>query len=242
MLFRSGPDTPNSSPPNSYLQKCNDGSSLPTLDYWTESVTNTDYESNPSAFDKDFIQIASLDPFENIFGYPREKWANAKRDLGFTDVSGGLQCSSNIATAINAGNNFIWINDNCDLSSDIELIITATVNNGGAIVVVQDGVIGFYGSAKLNIMLYQFLTPNISPQWSPSGDDWDNTMVAAFVPVKDDYVHYQSGALITAGGSIFDMPNYTAEITGSGIMSFQGDLVRDLLGKPVWIQGSWHDF
>ena len=240
-----GPDTPNSPPPNSYLQKCNDGSSSPTLDYWTESVTNTNYVSNPSAFKKDFMQIASLDPFENVFGFPRDEWANAKRYLGFVDVRGGKECSSNIATAINGGNNLIWINDNCDLSLNTNLITIATNNNGGAIIVVQDGVVGFFGAATdLDIMLYQFLTPNVSSQWSPSSADWDagDATVAKSVPDKNKYIHYQHGALKTAGGFIFDMPNYIAEITGAGVIAFNGNIVRDLLGKPVWVQGSWHDF
>jgi hypothetical protein len=240
-----GPDTPNPPQPNSYLQKCNDGSNPSTLDYWTQSVTDTDYSSNPAAFKKDFMQIASLDPFENVFGFPRDEWADAKRNLGFVDVSGGNNCSSNIATAINAGNNLIWINDNCDLSSNTALISTATNKNGGAIIVVQDGVVGFYGTAiDLDIMLYQFLTPNISPQWSPSSADWDagNATVAQLVPDKNKYIHYQGGSLTTAGGFIFDMPDYKAEITGSSNIAFNGNLVRDLLGKPSWVQGSWHDF
>ncbi|WP_394166602.1 hypothetical protein [Photobacterium piscicola] len=240
-----GPDTPIPPEPNSYLQKCNDGSNPSTLDYWTQSVTDTDYFSNPSAFNKDFMQIASLDPFENVFGFPRSEWANAKKNLGFVDIDGGLNCSSNIAAAINSGNNFIWINDNCDLSLNTSLITTATNNNGGAIIVVQDGVVGFYGAAiDLDIMLYQFLTPNILPEWSPSDADWNagNATVASLVPNKNTYIHYQGGSLTTAGGFIFDMPNYKAEITGSANIAFNGNLVRDLLGKPRWVQGSWHDF
>ncbi|KJF86721.1 hypothetical protein CTM94_19740 [Photobacterium leiognathi] len=239
-----GPNTPNPPVPNSYLQKCNDGSNSLTGDFWTESVTDSDYLSNPSAFDNDFLQISTLDPFENVFGYPREEWASAKSELGFVEVNGGLNCSSNIATAINSGRSLIWINDNCDLSLNTGLITSATDNHGGAIIVVQDGVVGFFGAAmNLDIMLYQFLTPNVTPAWSPSDTDWNagNATVAASVPDKSSYIHYQAGSLTTAGGFIFDMPTFKAEIIGSANIAFDGNIVRDLLGKPVWVQGSWND-
>ncbi|HIF9232366.1 TPA: hypothetical protein ACX6QG_002634 [Photobacterium damselae] len=239
-----GPNTQNPPLPNSYLQYCNDGPDIDN-DYFTASVTNTDYLSNPSRFNNDFLMDSALDPFENTFGYPRGEWANAKKELGFAEINGGINCSMNIASAINMGKNLIWINDNCDLSSNTDLITTATNNHGGAIIVIQDGVVGFFGAAvNLDIMLYQFLTPNAVSMWAPSANDWDagNTTVAQSVPDKNLYIHYQAGSLTTAGGFVFDMPNYKAEIIGSSNIAFDGNIVRDLLGKPTWIQGSWHDF
>ncbi|WP_299022124.1 hypothetical protein [uncultured Photobacterium sp.] len=222
--------------------ECNSG-------YKTVSVKDTSYSSTPESFKSDFRKELNLDPFKEMFGYPKEQWEEVKKQ--FYSITQGSSCSTSIADAIEKGEQRIWIEGSCDLKGNASEINTAMTSEGAAklaLVLVQDGVVGFNGAAvSLNIVLYQFLTPKISPDrpWEPSAADWDATSVVAHVPNKSKYIHYQFGALHTKGGFVFDMPGYDANITGSVNFSYNGDILKEALtpfAKPRWKKGTWHDF
>lgn len=231
-----------------------DFSSSPTPDcndkYKTVSVSNTSYSLTPGSFKSDIIKQADLNPFKELFGYPKEQWKEVQKEFS-TPITQGASCSTAIAAKIKAGEQLIWINGSCDFKHNASEINTAMGLAGAAksaLILVQDGVIGFNGAAaSLNVIIYQFLTPKTLPdtQWKPSAAEWDATAVAPYVPDKSTYVHYQFGALHTKGGFVFDMPGYDVNINGSVNFSFNGDILKEVLvpfGKPRWKKGSWHDF
>ncbi|ELR66102.1 hypothetical protein C942_00288 [Photobacterium marinum] len=217
--------------------------------YRTVSVKNTSFSLTPERFNSDFKKEVNLDPFKEMFGYSKGQWKEVKKE--FFPINQGSSCSTAIAKAIKNGKQRIWIEGSCDLKHNADEINEAMTLTGAAksaLILVQDGVVAFNGAAvSLNIIIYQFLTPKTSPElpWQPSAAEWNATSVAAHVPDKSTYVHYQFGALHTKGGFVFDMPGYKANLTGSVNFSFNGDVLKDVLipfAKPRWNQGSWRDF
>lgn len=204
-------------------------------------------KKKPSEFGDDYVYSANLDPFKDIFNVPREDWETVRDKPRTTVIPGSLKCSSAIAGVISKGSDRIWVEGDCDLGSDANLIEDAVKNAGisGVVIVVQDGILAVNGAQTLSALLYHFKSPGST--FTPTEEQWDKMSAAGDLTAKEksEVGYFQNGAFHPKGGYVMDAMGLTAKIRGSLNFSFSGDVFEEALDdlKVInWQEGSWHDF
>ncbi|MGF1879021.1 hypothetical protein L4D77_27580 [Photobacterium frigidiphilum] len=201
----------------------------------------------PSVFGDDYIYSANLDPFKDVFHVPKADWKKIRDKSTTTVITGSVNCSSAIASSIAVDSDRIWVEGNCDLGSNANLIQEAITTAGipGIVLVVQDGILSVNGAQTLSALVYHFKSPEST--FMPTVSQW-NTMSAGAQLTEAEKLtvgYFQFGAFHPKGGYVMDAPGLTAKIRGSLNFSFNSDVFQDALDDLEtinWQEGSWNDF
>lgn len=202
----------------------------------------------PSVFGDDYIYIANLDPFKDVFHVPKADWKKI-RDKSTTTVIEPFvgSCSTAIASKVAVDSDRIWVEGNCDLGANTNEIEDAITAAGipGIVLVVQDGILAVNGAQTLSALVYHFKSPDST--FMPTVSQW-NTMSATgdlTEAEKSTVGVFLNGSFHPKGGYVMDAPGLTAKIRGSLDFSFNSDVFKDALDDletTSWVEGSWHDF
>ncbi|MCD9549225.1 hypothetical protein GLP21_11360 [Photobacterium carnosum] len=223
---------------------------------------NTDTSSKLLKFDDDVRLEPSMDIFKETFNVNREEWIDIRDGDVFNkiDIKNIDSCGSEIASLVNEDKRHIWATGSCVLTGQgLVDLQKKSYNVGGIFLVIENGVLGFNGSAvDFPIIIYHFITDfnATSNSWGTLWPHINNTTIFSPSSDKDltekdkqkmlnDLVFYMYGTFILSGGYIFDTPDKLTYLNAGSSLSYDGKLINDLLapfGKPTWQQGSWHDF
>ncbi|MCD9528408.1 hypothetical protein [Photobacterium carnosum] len=213
-----------------------------------------------SDFNADIIDESTMDLFKETFGVSRDDWMSVRSRSEFVEVDPGSDCGSKIFEVANKDKRHIWINGDCILNKTTSILVKEkAVNLNGLFLLVHNGLFSLTGVPELNAVIYHF-----NNDYNPVSNGinaWSLTSLDKTVLSKDKYkptegklspneimnkvVSYINGSIILSGSLILDTPGYVSYFNSSGVFSFDGELIDDLLapfGKPRWVQGSWHDF
>ncbi|MCF7354242.1 hypothetical protein [Vibrio sp. CK2-1] len=201
-----------------------------------------------SSFKEDFLFTENLDPFQELFGVPRNEYTSIKQQ--FYQVNGSSMCSGatctcdeNIANAINDSEVLIWVNGSCDLGSASAIADEDT--SEGIILVVENGLLATTGSVPFDGVLFQFIHGI-----SFDIDMWDGFSGESFVDSVNVQtgivpVIFMAGSKVPDGLLVIDAPGNIGVINGSISLSYNKSKIENPLGqllKPKWLKGSWNDF
>ncbi|PST95342.1 hypothetical protein C9I87_10345 [Photobacterium iliopiscarium] len=232
-----------------------------------QCVTNHKTElntKNTRLFKSDMVHEPLMDIFKETFGVSRDEWTSVRGNGIFhsIEVEKNDDCALKIKNVINKNRRHIWVDGDCILDNvdNLNLLSIEIDKLKGVFILVHNGILGLHGTSKLKMALYHF-----NSTYYPN-NPWEGTSFSGMVldlemykyigfdPVLDlkkierlmnNVVFYMYGANVPDGGFIFDTPNQVTYFNGSKDMSFNGELINDLLapfGKPRWKKGSWHDF
>ncbi len=209
-------------------------------------------------FLSDITLDSSLDLFQETFGVARSQWKVIK-DKFFVDgnKTNKIKCIDKITASITIEERHVWIEGDCKLdSTDLTSLPQENSNEKGIFILVHNGVLEMSGSAFYKAVIYHF-----NYGYIPLDDKWTGTFLDG-KQFPDTYttsdndsfdkdvfgkkvVAYITGSHRPTGGFMFDTPDQVTYFQYSGMLTYDGELIKELLapfGKPRWQQGSWHDF
>ncbi len=255
-----------------------------TTDNYVTSTTG-DYDT-PTNLQQDFVYDDLQKPFEDLFDVPREDWFDVMSFDGFvkiantslTDTDGEMafqksnlpaptivsNCGTKITSAIQSGNDLIWIYGSCHLdSTDLTNIESAiTPESGlspipsGVILVLQNGLLSTSGDLDFKGMIYHFVSNDSdgSPEFVPDVGLWQalnsgqkTLLDGAVSPVSgvetSNTAYFQTGSFFPIGGYVMDAPGTYAVYTSAISFSYNRDVIDTplrKLKKLKWKAGSWY--
>ncbi|OBU10134.1 hypothetical protein AYY19_10000 [Photobacterium aquimaris] len=209
-------------------------------------------------FASDIRLDSSLDLFQETFGVARSQWQVVK-DKVFVDgnKTNKTKCIDKITASITTEKRHVWIEGDCKLdSTDLSSLPQENDNEKGIFILVHNGVLEMSGSAFYKAVIYHF-----NHEYVPLGNKWTGTFLDG-KQFPDTYttsdndsfdkeafgkkvVAHITGSHRPTGGFMFDTPEQVTYFQYSGMLTYDGELIKELLapfGKPRWQQGSWHDF
>ncbi len=165
-------------------------------DHWTHAALRISDTKN------DFFQDINLEPFEDLFGTPRNEWMDVMYDENFARIPSGLgdvkpsngvlpistqyltDCADKIVDQVNDGKDLIWIYGSCELANDsttsrtdldkIETAIDNKFPGAGIVLVIQDGIFSVKGAHEFPGMIYHF--ESVPSAYTPSSTIWDTML------------------------------------------------------------------
>ncbi len=247
--------------------------------------TSGDYDT-PSDLKQDFVYDNLQKPFEDLFDVPREDWFDVMSFDGFvkianvslTNGSGEMNyqqsalpapeivsnCGAKITSAIQSGNDLIWVYGSCHLdSTDLTSIGNAITPASGAppipsgvILLVHNGLLSTSGALNFKGMIYHFISHDSdgAPEFVPSEAIW-NTLDTDQKEILDGVVdpvdevdtantaYFQTGAFFPSGGYVMDAPGTYAVYDSALSFSYNRDVIDTplkKLKKLKWKSGSWY--
>lgn len=251
--------------------------------------TSGDYDT-PSDLKKDFVLDSSQKPFEDLFDITREDWFDVMSFEGFVKIANSAltnsrgemiyqqstlpaptvvsNCGTKITSAIQAGNDLIWVYGSCHLdSADLTGIGNAISPTSGAspipsgvILVVHNGLLSTSGALNFKGMIYHFISHDSAgnPEFVPNASLWgaldssqkvslEGVVDPATDPVPDitigNTAYFQTGSFYPIGGYIMDAPGTYAVYSSSVDFSYNRDVIDTplrKLKKLKWKAGSWY--
>ncbi|MFA0569483.1 hypothetical protein [Vibrio gallaecicus] len=175
------------------------GQSCLNSHYTSGAIGNHDL---PPGLKSDFIKDSTFEPFEDLFGTPREQWLDVMYDSNFDRIGTSLpaskpdnkndlpvaafsaSCGSDIEASITNGNDLIWVYGGCHLDdSALTAIDNAIAGHAsdGVILLIHNGILSTSGSHEFKGMLYHFVSGSMNssleyiPDYTPSDSDWQST-------------------------------------------------------------------
>ncbi len=237
--------------------------------------------ATPSTAQGDFRQVSGLEPFSDLWHINISDWFTVMSNphVGHVPVSlenvleGTLlyhdetelpqpvfngSCDSQIETQLSKGKRIIWIYGGCELDNDsitnINQTIDSVFEHGGAIIVIQDGILSIHADTSLNALVMGLITNDsvdYLSQWSSVGnlpevtDDIVNQPYTIVNPALslESLAYYQSGMFYPKGGLVLIGQGRHALIK-SGYFAFQKETITEALAliRPVQRkQGAWYE-
>ncbi len=251
--------------------------------------TNGNYDT-PSNLRQDFVYDNSQKPFEDLFDIPREDWFDVMSFDGFVKIANDIlvngsgemlyqqsnlpeptivsDCGTKITSAIQSGNDLIWVYGSCHLDdTDLTSIgnaisppLGASPISSGVILMVHNGLLSTAGALNFKGMIYHFISTdsNDIPEFSPSEQLWEDlneTQKALLEGVVDpatdplpnitigNTAYFQTGSFYPIGGYIMDAPGTYAVYSSAIDFSYNRDVIDTplrKLKKLKWKAGSWY--
>ncbi|WP_252029713.1 hypothetical protein [Vibrio sp. SCSIO 43135] len=251
--------------------------------YITTAIGNY---NTPANLQQDFVNDTSQKPFEDLFATPREQWFEVMSSKEFIKISDSIlvngsgellyeqstlpapqivtHCGDEIATAIESGEDLIWVYGSCHLDSDDlanigEAIDPATGISpiaGGVILVIHNGLLSTSGALDFKGMLYHFVSEDSDgePEFEPTASLWESldapqklVLDGAVGPVSgvsaSNTAYFQSGSFYPIGGYVMDAPGTYAVYNSSVSFSYDQDVINvplSKLKKLEWKSGGWY--
>ncbi|WP_305829912.1 hypothetical protein [Photobacterium leiognathi] len=219
----------------------------------TQSISN---------FNADIIDESTMDLFKETFGVPSSEWMSIRDGGVFTPITivDPTECAQEIETVLTSDKRYVWVTGNCSIESGTGFtdLKSKADTLGGIFILVHKGLLSFGGSSELNAVVYHFNDGYSANK--ATGNDWSSLSIGTtvlsdtmYVPVegtvtpatmKNNVVFYMYGAFVPSGGFILDAENKVSYFNSSVNMSFDGELISELLtpfAKPKWVKGSWND-
>ncbi len=247
--------------------------------------TSGDHDT-PTGLQQDFVLDSSQKPFEDLFDTPREDWFDVMSFDGFvkiansalTNGSGDMlyqqstlpspvivsDCGTKIKSAIQSGNDLIWVYGSCHLdSTDLTNIGNAITPASGAspipsgvILMVHNGLLSTAGALEFKGMIYHFISSDSdgSPEFVPDASLW-KSLDAGQKAILDGEVasvsgldtantaYFQTGSFFPVGGYVMDAPGTYAVYKSTVSFSYNRDVIDTplkKLKKLKWKAGSWY--
>jgi hypothetical protein len=227
---------------------------------------------------QDWKQDTEMDLFHEFFGISREEH-NKVRDNGKFVVLGELtssftpqymvseprECGGKIIEAIDAENQFLWVEGSCMIDTASLGVLGNKTKDKPITLVVHDGSLSLHGSGTLNGVLFQF-----NHAFEPSKADWDThtsfyedgTVDGKLEQEVSPYLfpslsdrpagleaktaYFQRGALEINGAMYIDSPGHGSITSNSLTLIFNEKSVKPALlalsKNYRWVKGSWQDF
>ncbi|OCH14933.1 MULTISPECIES: hypothetical protein [unclassified Aliivibrio] len=231
----------------------------------------TNSAAGSSNFKSDFLRDDKISPFKDLFGIEPSDH-NTIRDNGKFDIlygsgSGGdkrlSECGTKLKNRINAGEEYIWVEGSCEITSAQYEGFSEVMNNSlnGAFIVIHDGSLSIMGAppgttAKdMKGVIFHFnhdySVPTDGSNWYgtdaysklyPHGGTPSSLYPSEFLTTASFYQH---GAFTLLGGQFFDTKDQSAIFYTSSNFKYNSDIVNKLVSglvQPRWVKGSWHDF
>ena len=220
----------------------------------------TESALNRSDFLGDIKKEDKLDLFKETFGEERVNWMKVKDEF-FVDgnKTNKSRCIDKIENSISIDKRHVWITGDCELNeNDLSRLPQDGTAEKGVFILIHNGVLKMVGSAFYKAVIYHF-----NENYIPSGKQWAGTELDGSI-YPDSYITSDStiddikpivfsqrtvalikGSHRPTGGFMFDTPDQVTYFNFSGMLTYDGELIKELLapfGKPTWQQGSWHDF
>ncbi len=249
-------------------------------------TTTTGNYDTPTGLQGDFVHDSSQKPFEDLFDTPRGDWFDVMSFDGFvkisestlTNGSGDMlyqqsnlpapvivsDCGTKIKSAIQSGNDLIWIYGSCHLDgTDLTNIGSAITPASGAspipsgvILVLHNGLLSTSGALSFKGMIYHFISNDNAgnPEFVPTASLWGNldagqktVLDGVVAPVTGidaaNTAYFQTGSFFPLGGYVMDAPG-TYAVYDSGLsFSYNRDVIETplrKLKKLKWKSGSWY--
>ncbi|WP_318461901.1 hypothetical protein [Photobacterium leiognathi] len=228
----------------------------------TESYKTALKTNLKSSFNADIIDESTMDLFKETFGVPSSEWMSIKDGGVFTPINivEPKECAKEIEAVLTSDKRYVWATGNCSIESGKGFtdLKTKADTLGGIFILVHKGLLSFGGSSELNAVVYHFNDGYSANK--ATGNDWSSLSIGStvlsdsmYVPregtvtpatMKNNVVFYMYGAFVPSGGFILDAENKVSYFNSSVNMSFDGELISELLtpfAKPKWVKGSWND-
>lgn len=229
----------------------------------------------------DFQQLSGLEPFFDLWHINISDWFTLMSSPHVGHVPTSLEnvldgtllyhdetelpqpvfngsCGSQIESQLLKGKRIIWVYGGCELNNDtivnINHAIDFVFDRGGAIIVIQNGILSIHADTGLNALVMSVISNDsvdYLSQWAT---------VSNLSEVTDEIIHqpytvvdpalsleflayYQSGMFYPKGGLVLIGSGMNALIK-SGYFAFQKDIITEALAliRPVQrMEGSWRE-
>lgn len=224
----------------------------------------TEYSLINKVFKKDVVNEVDMDLFKETFSTKRKDWKLVRDGNVFINfkIKKPNDCGNEIAGKISKDNRYIWATGDCFIDQlGLDALSKKSTEAEGVFVLLHNGILSITGTSDSYKGIIYHFKDNI--EYIDTTSSWNSApkVVQDIVFSNDMYAasnadldpntmkkmmfFYMVGAFTPNGGFIFDTPNQLSYFNLSLKMSYNGDLLNDLLapfGKPTWQQGSWHDF
>ena len=204
-------------------------------------------------FKSDIYKDLKLDVFKETFGTNRKNWKEVK-EKNFLDGDKLIgTCLDKITSEGAKKKRYIWITGDCVIEGNID-----EKDNDGVFVLIHNGKLHIKGTGNYNGIFYHFIDDSYINKVNWTGTTLDVKAYTGIYKASDNdepiisdenfnkmTITYLEGSLKPSGGFIFDAPNHLVYLRAAIDLTFEDELIDDLLSKfrkPRWQQGSWHDF
>lgn len=229
----------------------------------------------------DFQQLSGLEPFFDLWHTNISDWFTVMSNSHVGHVPASLEnvldgsllyhdetelplpifnlsCGSQIESQLLKGKRIIWVYGGCELNNDaivsINYAVDSSFDHGGAIIVIQDGILSIHANTSLNALVMNVISNDsvdYLSQWA---------VVSNLSEVTDEIIHqpytsidpalsleslayYQSGMFYPKGGLVLIGTGMHALIK-SGYFAFQKEIITEALAliRPVQrMEGAWRE-